>query len=135
MNLIVCLDDKNGLAFNHRRQSRDRVLNTTVLELTKNSQLWMNSYTASMFSELGGSHIMVTDDGFNSIPDGDYCFLENSSAQALASNIEKIFVFRWNRTYPCDIQFDIDLTQWHLAETSEFAGSSHEKITLEVYEH
>ena len=27
MKLILCVDDKGGLAFNHRRQSRDRVLN------------------------------------------------------------------------------------------------------------
>ena len=33
MTLIVCLDDKNGMAFNHRRQSQDRLLRRRVLEL------------------------------------------------------------------------------------------------------
>ena len=33
MKLIVCLDDKNGMMFNKRRQSRDRVLIENVLEL------------------------------------------------------------------------------------------------------
>ena len=31
MKLILCVDDKGGLAFNHRRQSRDRVLNERIL--------------------------------------------------------------------------------------------------------
>ena len=26
MTIFICLDDADGLAFNHRRQSRDRVL-------------------------------------------------------------------------------------------------------------
>ena len=37
MKLIVCMDDKNGMAFNHRRQSRDRVLAKRIMELTENA--------------------------------------------------------------------------------------------------
>ena len=32
MRLIVCLDDKNGMAFNHRRQSRDRIVTEKIEE-------------------------------------------------------------------------------------------------------
>lgn len=39
MRLIVCLDDKNGMAFNHRRQSRDRIITETIEELVKGSTL------------------------------------------------------------------------------------------------
>lgn len=31
MTLILCLDDENGMMFNHRRQSRDRVLISEML--------------------------------------------------------------------------------------------------------
>ena len=34
MILIVCVDDHNGMMFNHRRQSQDRVLRADILELT-----------------------------------------------------------------------------------------------------
>lgn len=34
MNLIVCVDDGCGMAFHHRRQSRDRVLREQILRLT-----------------------------------------------------------------------------------------------------
>ena len=50
-------------------------------------------------------------------------------------DIEKIILYRWNRKYPADFRFDINLedSEWKLAETREFTGSSHEKITEEVY--
>lgn len=45
-------------------------------------------------------------------------------------------LFRWDRTYPADRYFDLQLGsgQWHLVGTSEFAGHSHDLITMEVYE-
>ena len=38
-----------------------------------------------------------------------------------------------NRDYPADMYFKMDLGSWKLAETQEYAGSSHEKITEERY--
>ena len=51
MIAIVCLDDKNGMSFNHRRQSRDVCLRTWVMEMTRGSRLWMSDYSAGQFSE------------------------------------------------------------------------------------
>ena len=45
----------------------------------------------------------------------------------------KLIVFKWNRVYPKDFEFEIDLSKWKLEESSEFKGSSHDKITMEVY--
>jgi hypothetical protein len=44
-------------------------------------------------------------------------------------------VYRWNRRYPGDVFFDLDVSAapWRCVETEEFVGSSHEKITKEVY--
>jgi len=44
-------------------------------------------------------------------------------------------LFRWNRIYPSDVKFPIKLDQgqWHRVSTEDFLGSSHEKITMEVY--
>ena len=33
MRVIVCVDDNGGMLFNHRRQSRDRVLCERVLQM------------------------------------------------------------------------------------------------------
>ena len=45
MKLILCVDDKGGLAFNHRRQSRDRVLNEHILMHCGMHRLWISPYT------------------------------------------------------------------------------------------
>lgn len=42
MILIACVDDRAGIAFNHRRQSSDSVVRDRILELTAGSRLWMN---------------------------------------------------------------------------------------------
>ena len=49
MKLILCVDDKGGLAFNHRRQSRDRVLNEHILMHCGMHRLWISPYTAKLF--------------------------------------------------------------------------------------
>ncbi|MCG4528677.1 hypothetical protein L0P79_16660, partial [Intestinimonas massiliensis] len=46
MIVIVCLDDKGGMMFNHRRQSRDKSLCVQILRLTKHSILHMSHYSA-----------------------------------------------------------------------------------------
>ena len=73
MNVIVCLDDKNGMLFNKRRQSQDKI-NTLI-------------------------------------------------------------IYKWNRIYPADLHFDINVNDvsWELIDSEEFNGSSHEKITREIY--
>ena len=47
--------------------------------------------------------------------------------------IEKLILFKWNRVYPKDFIFDIDISDWNLLETTDFPGNSHSKITMEVY--
>lgn len=45
MIVMVCVDDKNGMMFNKRRQSQDRVLRQHMLELAGDKKLWMNAYS------------------------------------------------------------------------------------------
>ena len=126
MKLIVCLDDKNGMMFNKRRQSRDRVLIENVLELCKGGKLYTNEYSSKLFPE---KSVEV----FDSIENvgNEYCFAENFTVNE--ENIEEIIVYKWNRLYPADTYFNIDLAGWNLTETVDFEGSSHEKITREIY--
>lgn len=133
MILIVCLDDEDGMLFNHRRQSRDRILNQQILELTQNSKLWMNAYSAKLFAQSQAPQLCVDEDFMEKAQAGEYCFLENTSAASALHKIERIVVFRWNRVYPADQKFDLPLAGWRKESSRDFAGSSHEKITLEVY--
>ena len=50
MQMILCLDDNNGMSFGGKRQSRDRVVVEKILELTAGGKIWMNGYSAGIFS-------------------------------------------------------------------------------------
>ena len=40
MYIIICLDDNNGLAFNHRRQSQDRIVAEDISKPVGEKKLW-----------------------------------------------------------------------------------------------
>lgn len=133
MVLIVCVDDNMGMLFNRRRQSQDRVLRERVLEFTKGKHLWMNHYSLGQFGEAAQIN---TDEAFmNEAAPEDYCFAEDCALEQYEQWIDKIILYKWNRRYPADMYFDIPLAEhgWHLERTEDFVGSSHEKITEEVY--
>ena len=126
MKLIVCLDDNNGMMFNKRRQSRDRVLVENVLEHCKGEKIYANEYSAKLFPE-------NTVEMFESIEivENAYCFAEDFTVNE--EYVDEIIVYKWNRVYPTDTYFNIDLENWSLIESVDFEGSSHEKITREIY--
>lgn len=133
MIVIVCVDDNLGMMFNNRRQSRDVEVVKKIVELTKDNRLWMNRYSYELFEELDCSNINVDSGFLSETANGEYCFVENVDLEHFEKWVEKIIVFRWNTVYPCDRELDIDLKTWQLIESSEFAGKSHKKITMEVY--
>lgn len=133
MKVIFCLDDNNGMMFNHRRQSRDEKVIEKILEITKKNRLWVNKYSYSLFEIFNISNINVDDAFLSEAPMGEYCFVENSELLSYEKWIEEIIVFRWNRDYPYDKKLDIDLSKWEFKSSVEFEGNSHKKITMEVY--
>ena len=128
MTLYICLDDRNGLQFNKRRQSRDSaVLEDIRSRLT--GKLLIEPFSEKLIREAEIPYVLP--------PEGaeDY-FAENVPSQEVMENTSKIVIYRWNRHYPSDLRWEPDLTAlgFSLKETGEFPGTSHEKITREVYE-
>ena len=134
MNIIVCLDDKNGMMFHKRRQSADRELRKHLLQFVKEGMLWMSPYSASQFSELP-DFVRVDESFFSYAAEEDYCFVESGDWTAFAESIKTIVVYRWNRRYPSDLKLDLDpeACGLHRIGVREFVGTSHEKITREEY--
>lgn len=126
MKLIVCLDDKNGMLFNKRRQSRDKILIENILELCKGETLYTNEYSSTLFPV---NSVVIVED-FEKIENG-FVFAENFMVNE--DKIQEIIIYKWNRVYPADMYFNISLDDWNLIEIVDFAGSSHEKITRERY--
>ncbi len=132
MNAIFCLDEKNGMLFNKRRQSRDSVLNEHIISLAKGNRLWMNQYSAKLFQ---GFDISVEESFWEKAEKDDFCFFEQEIKQEHIEKFENVYVFLWNRHYPADVYFKFNLEQegFSLEKTLEFSGSSHDKITLNIY--
>lgn len=133
MKIIVCLDDKNGMLFNNRRQSSDRLLRERMLLLAKPTRLWMNAYSAKQFTE--DATFFVDECFLEKAGPGEYCFVENTDILPFADKIEAVVVYRWNAVYPSDTQFPVSLLEGKTPKsTAEFTGYSHPRITEEIYE-
>lgn len=130
MNLIVCVDDRYGMSFMNKRQSKDRLLRQDLLALVGDKPLWMHPYSAAQFEEpvptLRVSRTCLTQAGA-----GDFVFCE---LELPSLPPEGLVIYRWNRHYPADRTFP---SHWLEGKTpsavTEFPGSSHDRITREVY--
>lgn len=132
MIALICVDDAYGMMFNNRRQSRDANLIDKILQLTKGHRLWINEYSKELFPS-DTKNLNIDDSFLSEATSGEYCFIENCQLTPYEKWIEKIILFKWNRAYPSDVVFDIDLDEWKLSAVEEFVGNSHDKITMEVY--
>ncbi|MBO5939155.1 MAG: ribonuclease Z [Clostridia bacterium] len=134
MKLIVCLDERRGMTFNRRRQSRDRLLIENLLGMVGEDRLWIAPYSAPLFDGKE-KEISVSEDFLREAGEGEWCFVENQLCAPFLSKVEEITVYWWNRHYPSDVCFDIDLPKEGFSSQmrEEFVGSSHEMITKEVF--
>ena len=133
MNVIICIDDNQGMLFNKRRQSKDSKVLEDIASLTK--ELWISPFSEKLFEDTSsfGIDAKINPLFLQKAGTGEFCFVENEKLQPHANNIELLVVYKWNRNYPSDCKLDLDLNEWKLIETFDFVGNSHEKITREIY--
>lgn len=131
MKVIVCLDERNGMMFNHRRQSQDRFVIADIANRINGESLWMNGYSAPLFT--ADVCIKVSEQFLAEAPAEAWCFVEDQALDTVKASIEVLVVYRWHRHYPADRHLDLDLEEWTLATSVDFQGYSHEKITREEY--
>ena len=132
MKLIVCIDDRCGVLFNNRRVSFDKEVVKHILEVTADESLMCSKYSAELFPE---KNVYICDDLPENLPDMMYYFLEGQNPTLVASRVSELIVYRWNRTYPSDCRFPLDVfsARMRIASRGEFPGNSHDRITWEVY--
>ena len=134
MTVIVCVDEKMGMAFGGRRLSRDRVLTSRILEITKDSKLFVSPYSAAL---LEGAENVTVDENFPSeAGEGDFCFFETVDPPPCCQGARRIIIYKWNRHYPSDLKFTFSPEEsgFCLKSASDFPGYSHETITEEIWE-
>ncbi len=130
----ICLDDKNGMLFNKRRQSRDQMLIQDFLH-TIEGELYITAYSEILFQEMSQEYHVV-ENPLEEATEKDSCFIESAEVSSHLQGIQKLIIYRCNRHYPSDKKLQVNMEEVGFAQVScsEFLGSSHEKITKEVWE-
>ena len=133
MTVIVCLDNNNGMMFNRRRQSRDRVLISDIMDSIEGKTLYINNFSKTLFQKY--DNVAVEPDFLNACPNDGTAFVENRNVDDYFDKIDVIITYLWNRDYPSDKKFDIDLEsgEWIEEERTDFVGYSHDQITKIKY--
>ena len=126
MYIIACVDDRNGLLFNKRRQSQDSKVIEKIKEITYGKNLWIDPFSKSLFPD---AHI--SEHFLDEAKEGEFCFIENK--QPDSKQVDGIYLFHWNQIYPYDTVFSISMELFHKTYEESFTGTSHDEITLEVY--
>ena len=128
MTVYVCLDDRNGMLFNKRRQSRD----VKVLEDIRQSVpdvLTIDPFSEKLIREAEIPYVLAPEE----MPEDAHFFAEARDLSELLPRASKLVIYRWNRHYPADVRFEADLSGFRLERKEEFPGKSHDIITKEVY--
>ena len=133
MILAACVDGRNGMAFNHRRQSRDRLVRWDLLKEAGRAGLWMDGASACQFTDIQRERLRVDEGFLDKAGPGDFCFVEDRSVKDYVNSVERVILYRWDRAYPADLFWDLSLEGWTLERREEFPGYSHKIITKEVY--
>lgn len=131
MKAYICLDDNRGMLFNNRRQSRDKTVIDDIL--SSSEPLYISDFSARLFD--GRENVITVKSALHDCPDTGRCFVENEAVEACLEGISELVIYHWNRSYPYDTVFSLDLKNegFTLSSKHDFAGFSHEKITKEVW--
>lgn len=133
MIIAACVDDAMGMMFNGRRQSRDRYLMAHLEKKASGRTLRIAPGSAELFD--AATSVWADEDFLQRAGQGDVCFVENADFAAYISEVEEIWLYRWNRIYPSDVYFPVPLEQqgWRCIGQHDFSGYSHACITEEIY--
>lgn len=134
MHLALCVDERLGLSFHQRRQSRDRLLCADWLRDCGAHPLHLHPDSVPLFAPF--SHpLLPSADFLLTAQEDDYCFAEGIALQPLVHRVQTLVLYQWNRHYPADCSLDIDPLGcgFVLAESYDFAGHSHPCITKQIY--
>ncbi len=130
MTVAVCVDDRMGMLFNNRRQSRDKFVIDDLMSIAE--KVYINSFSEELFEDYR-DRTEIDEDFLEKAGSEDICFVENIDLAPYADKIDKVILYLWNRHYPSSLKCKVNLSDYSLMEKTEFAGNSHEKITREEY--
>ncbi len=135
MKLVVCVDDRMGVMFNKRRQSKDVKVREDILSMLKEGQkLFVSPYTAKQFLPEEQEQLYISENFLLEAGEEDICFMEDKDAFEVEEHIKSIVLYHWKRHYPSDKYFTLDLSKYELISSLDFVGNSHLEMLKEEYQ-
>ena len=110
MTLAFCVDDRGGLSFNRRRQSRDRAVSATALP-----GRGMHPLGGALLPPLVPPGGRTHPHGGGALDPGgpeDVCFLELTGPAPALERADQLILYRWNRHYPSDRKIALPPEGW-----------------------
>lgn len=98
-------------------------------------KILINDFSAKLFADYPES-VLLLPSPLDAAGEGDVCFIENLPLAPVKSKIARMIIYKWNRHYPQSTALDVnpEALGLSLVSSTDFVGSSHEKITKEIYE-
>lgn len=133
LTIAVVLDKKEGMMIFGKRQSRDRVMIAEFVDSMGDKPIFISPFSKVIFEP--HENVNIVENPFLESIDGGACFIENFALTPYLDMIETLIIYRWNELYPSDVKFDVEVDEagFDLDSVYEFSGSSHDRITKEIY--
>lgn len=132
MNIICAVSNQMGISFNHRRVSRDKMIYFDIAGSLDGQDLYMDTYSEALFADVRDQiNVIASPDYLEQVKQDEYAFYEVGEINQ--EKVQMIVLYRFNRDYPSDFGLELDLSEFEKVSQSEFAGSSHDTITKEIW--
>lgn len=143
MKVIFVLDQKNGMMFNHRRQSFDQaILKKIVADVNEvEGRLWVSDYSKELFASHDVNTMLLEEFDLTKANDNDAVYVENIDVdlEAMIANKEmsvELNFYRWDKVYPSDKKMTFTkelLDAFFVKDSYEMSGETHDVISVEVW--
>ena len=141
VRIVLCTDERLGISFCGRRQSRDKILTRDILSAARGGRLLIKEYSRLLFAEasidLEENGILVSEDPFSEAKDEDAVLIELSVSEDQLLLANEIVLYNWNRHYPATERVSEAFLEknFELSDEYHFCGNSHENLTRYTLKH
>ena len=94
MIVVACIDERKGMMFNCRRQSRDRAVCNDILKDCEGHRLYMTAYSKGLFEKMGNAEIVVSEDMMQQARNDDSCFIEDIDISGHEKLIQEVILYQ-----------------------------------------
>lgn len=143
MKLVFVLDQKNGMMFNHRRQSFDQAIIKKVVNDVNEIKgcLWLSDYSKELFASYDVNVMPLEEFDLSKANEKDFIFIENIDVDLEAMIADKevsveLNFYRWDKVYPSDKKMTFTkelLDAFFVKDSYEMSGDIHDVISVEIW--